>query len=87
MARRIGLELTKSAILPVLVELSNDESSDVRLSAIETIVNLLNLLDDEVCNNTIVPLVIKSCDHAKSLEDCTLPVIARHLGRLLWSHS
>eukprot|EP00090_Calanus_glacialis_P014558 TRINITY_DN23370_c0_g1_i1.p1 TRINITY_DN23370_c0_g1~~TRINITY_DN23370_c0_g1_i1.p1 ORF type:complete len:1795 (+),score=259.45 TRINITY_DN23370_c0_g1_i1:414-5798(+) len=81
-ARGIGLELTKSAILPVLVELSNDESSDVRLSAIETVVHLLSLLDDEVCNNTIVPLVIKSCDQAKSLEDCTLPVIARHLGRL-----
>lgn len=81
-ARGIGLELTKSAILPVLVELSNDESSDVRLSAIETVVHLLSLLDDEVCNNTIVPLVIKSCDQARTSEDCTLPVIARHLGRL-----
>merc|ERR1719400_2615882 len=81
-ARGIGLELTKSAILPVLVELSNDESSDVRLSAIETVVHLLSLLDDEVCNNTIVPLVIKCCDQARTSEDCTLPVIARHLGRL-----
>lgn len=81
-ARGIGLELTKSAILPVLVELSIDESSDVRLSAIETVVHLLSLLDDEICNNTIVPLVIKSCEQARTTEDCTLPVIARHLGRL-----
>jgi len=81
-ARGVGLDLTKSAILPVLVELSNDESADVRLSAIETVVHLLSLLDDEICNNTIVPLVIKSCEQAKSMEDCTLPVIARHLGRL-----
>jgi len=81
-ARGVGLDLTKSAILPVLVELSNDESADVRLSAIETVVHLLSLLDDEVCNNTIVPLVIKSCEQAKAMEDCTLPVIARHLGRL-----
>ena len=81
-ARGIGLELTKSAILPVLVELSNDETAEVRLSAIETVVHLLSLLDDEICNNTIVPLVMKSCDQARALEDCTLPVIARHLGRL-----
>ena len=81
-ARGIGLELTKSAILPVLVELSNDETAEVRLSAIETVVHLLSLLDDEICNNTIVPLVMKSCDQARTLEDCTLPVIARHLGRL-----
>ena len=81
-ARGIGLELTKSSILPVLVELSNDESAEVRLSAIETVVHLLSLLDDEICNNTIVPLVMKSCDQARTLEDCTLPVIARHLGRL-----
>ena len=53
-ARGVGLELTKSAILPVLVELSNDESAEVRLSAIETVVHLLSLLDDEVCTNTIV---------------------------------
>ena len=81
-ARGVGLELTKSAILPVLVELSNDETAEVRLSAVETVVQLLSLLDDEVCNNTIVPLVMKSCDQARTLEDCTLPVIARHLGRL-----
>ena len=81
-ARGIGLELTKSAILPVLVELSNDETAEVRLSAIETVVHLLSLLDDEICNNTIVPLVMKSCDQARALEDCTLPVIARHQGRL-----
>ena len=81
-ARGIGLELTKSAILPVLVELSNDETAEVRLSAIETVVHLLSLLDDEICNNTIVPMMMKSCDQARALEDCTLPVIARHLGRL-----
>ena len=81
-ARGIGLELTKSALLPVLVELSQDGAAGVRLAAIETVVALLPLLDDEVATNTIVPLVIKSCEQARALEDCTLPVIARHLGRL-----
>ena len=54
----------------------------MRLAAIETVVHLLSLLDDEVCNNTIVPLVMKLCEQAKTMEDVTLPVIARHLGRL-----
>ena len=66
-ARGVGLDLTKSAILPVLVELGNDGSAEVRLSAIETVVHLLSLLDDEVCNNTIVPLVMKSCEQVRTM--------------------
>ena len=81
-ARGAGLELTKSAVLPVLVELSNDESAEVRLAAVEAVAQLLSLLDDDICNSTIVPLVIKSCEQARTLEDLSLPVIARHLGRL-----
>ena len=42
--------------MPQLVELSNDEVSDVRLAAIETVVNLLSVLDDDICTQTIVPL-------------------------------
>ena len=61
-ARGVGHEATKVMIMPQLVELSNDEVSDVRLAAIETVVNLLSVLDDEICTQTIVPLVIKSCD-------------------------
>jgi serine/threonine-protein phosphatase 4 regulatory subunit 4 len=40
------LEQTKSAILPELVELTNDEESYVRLTGLETVVNILSLLDD-----------------------------------------
>jgi serine/threonine-protein phosphatase 4 regulatory subunit 4 len=81
-ARGVGHEATKAMIMPQLVELSNDEVSDVRLAAIETVVNLLSVLDDDICTQTIVPLVIKSCDQAKQLEDETLPRLAHHLGRL-----
>ena len=61
-ARGVGHEAIKGMIMPQLVELSNDEVSDVRLAAIETVVNLLSILDDDICTQTIVPLVIKSCD-------------------------
>lgn len=33
-------------IIPELVELTNDEENSVRLAGLETITNLLNLLDD-----------------------------------------
>jgi serine/threonine-protein phosphatase 4 regulatory subunit 4 len=81
-ARGVGLDLTKSAVLPAIVELSGDEEGAVRLAAVETVVHLLSLLDDEVCSGTIVPLVMRSCEQARSSEDCSLPAIARHLGRL-----
>ncbi|XP_071784669.1 serine/threonine-protein phosphatase 4 regulatory subunit 4-like isoform X2 [Asterias amurensis] len=81
-ARGLGLEPTKSAILPELVELSNDEESCVRLAALETIVSLLSLLDDETCTQTIIPLVCKFCENAMQSEDSTLPAVARQFGRL-----
>ena len=40
------LEATKSAILPELVELTNDEESYVRIAGLETVVNILTLVDE-----------------------------------------
>ena len=66
-ARGVGQDTTKSLIMPQIVELSSDEISDVRLAAMETVVDLLtvNLLDEESRTQIIVPLVIKSCDQVK----------------------
>uniref|UniRef100_A0A8I3MUH8 Serine/threonine-protein phosphatase 4 regulatory subunit 4 n=2 Tax=Canis lupus familiaris TaxID=9615 RepID=A0A8I3MUH8_CANLF len=44
-AQGIGTELTKSVVLPELIELSRDEGSSVRLAAFETLVNLLDVFD------------------------------------------
>lgn len=38
-------ELTKSVVLPELIELSGDESGSVRLAAFETLVNMLDMFD------------------------------------------
>jgi len=40
-----SLEEAKTLILPELVELTNDEHSRVRLAGLETVVNILSLLD------------------------------------------
>ncbi|XP_076464367.1 serine/threonine-protein phosphatase 4 regulatory subunit 4-like [Babylonia areolata] len=81
-ARGLGLEDTKSAILPELVELTNDEESDVRVSGLRTVVSVLPILDTDTLTTTIVPLVCKMCQKAMQAEDCTLPVVAKHLGQL-----
>lgn len=41
-----SLEQTKSAILPELVELTKDEERHVQLAGLETVVEILSLLDD-----------------------------------------
>ncbi|KAJ8311079.1 hypothetical protein KUTeg_011370 [Tegillarca granosa] len=81
-SRGLGLEATKSAILPELVELTNDEESYVRIAGLETVVNVLTLLDTDTCNTTIIPLVCKYCQQAIQAEDSTLPVVAKQLGKL-----
>ena len=48
------LESTQSIIIPELVELTNDEETSVRLAGLETITNLLSLLDDGEAGNAIV---------------------------------
>mgnify|MGYP001259119738 FL=1 len=73
-SRGVGQEATKAMIMPQVVELSNDEMSEVRLAAIETVVNLLSILDDEICTNTIVPLVIKSCDQVLLQTNAFTPI-------------
>ncbi|EGV95606.1 Serine/threonine-protein phosphatase 4 regulatory subunit 4 [Cricetulus griseus] len=40
-------ELTKSVVLPELIELSGDESGSVRLAAFETLVNMLDMFDTD----------------------------------------
>jgi len=84
-ARGLGLEATKSAVLPELVELTSDEESRVRLAGLETVVNILSLLDEETCTETIVPLVIKFYHKAMKDEDQTLPAVAKNIGKLCHS--
>ncbi|CAN7995477.1 unnamed protein product, partial [Ixodes hexagonus] len=82
LTRAIGLEATKAAILPALVELASDGECSVRLAALNAVVRMLALLDDETCGSTLVPLVCKYAERARSTEDATLPALASLLGRL-----
>ena len=80
----VGLEATKATLLPQLVELCDDKQSDVKLAAIETIVQLLGLLDDNTCKQIVIPLVTRTCEQAKLAGDETLVNIAHYIGRLCY---
>ena len=55
-------ELTKAFIISELVELTNDEECIVRLAAIETVANLLQLLDDGMFYHQIDRLIHYNCN-------------------------
>lgn len=86
-ARALGLESTQSIIIPELVELTNDEETSVRLAGLQTITNLLNLLDDDTCTAIIVPLVQKFCDEIPKEKSESLLTVAKLFGKLSYGLS
>ncbi|XP_066595070.1 serine/threonine-protein phosphatase 4 regulatory subunit 4-like isoform X3 [Prorops nasuta] len=78
-------ECVKPALLPSLVELAIDEDSDVRIASIQTIVNLIPLLEQDTLINIIVPLIKKLCDNASVTDDDVICVIAQEFGKLISS--
>ncbi|XP_073923327.1 serine/threonine-protein phosphatase 4 regulatory subunit 4 isoform X2 [Castor canadensis] len=81
-AQGIGTELTKSVVLPELIELSRDEGSSVRLAAFETLVNLLDLFDTDDRSQTILPLVKSFCEKSFKADESILISLSFHLGKL-----
>lgn len=86
-ARALGLESTQSIIIPELVELTNDEETSVRLAGLETVTNLLSLLDDDTCTAVIIPLVQKFCDEIPKQCSETLLTVAKLFGKLSYGLS
>uniref|UniRef100_A0A8C6RHG1 Protein phosphatase 4, regulatory subunit 4 n=1 Tax=Nannospalax galili TaxID=1026970 RepID=A0A8C6RHG1_NANGA len=81
-AQGIGTELTKSVVLPELLELSRDESSSVRLAAFETLVNMLDIFDTDDRSQTILPLVKTFCEKSFKADESILISLSFHLGKL-----
>ncbi len=65
LARGLGAEAARSALLPQLVELAADEEARVRAAAAEAAVQVMPLLDEDARRAVMAPLVIKSCDQVK----------------------
>ncbi|XP_041070145.1 serine/threonine-protein phosphatase 4 regulatory subunit 4 [Carcharodon carcharias] len=81
-AQGIGVEQTKSAILPELVELAKDEGSSVRIAAFDTIVNLLVIFDSDDRTQIIFPLVMMFCEKSFKADETILAPLSHQLGKL-----
>ncbi|XP_067894839.1 serine/threonine-protein phosphatase 4 regulatory subunit 4 isoform X3 [Heterodontus francisci] len=81
-AQGIGVEQTKSAILPELVELARDEGSSVRIAAFDTIVNLLVMFDSDDRTQIIFPLVMMFCEKSFKADETILAPLSHQLGKL-----
>ncbi|XP_037994733.1 serine/threonine-protein phosphatase 4 regulatory subunit 4 isoform X2 [Motacilla alba alba] len=81
-ARGVGTELTKTVVLPELVELARDEGSSVRLAAFETLVNLLDMFDADDRSQTVLPLVKSFCEKSFKTDESILVSLSFHLGKL-----
>ncbi|XP_051872949.1 serine/threonine-protein phosphatase 4 regulatory subunit 4 isoform X2 [Pristis pectinata] len=81
-AQGIGVEQTKIAILPELVELARDEGSSVRIAAFDTIVNLLVMFDSDDRTQIIFPLVMMFCEKSFKADETILAPLSHQLGKL-----
>ncbi|XP_048852844.1 serine/threonine-protein phosphatase 4 regulatory subunit 4-like [Brienomyrus brachyistius] len=81
-ARGIGVEPTKTLVLPELMELAQDEGSMVRLAAFDTIVSLLEMFDSEDRTRIIFPLVKAFCEKCFQAEEAALASLSYQYGRL-----
>ncbi|KAM8921732.1 serine/threonine-protein phosphatase 4 regulatory subunit 4 isoform 2-T2 [Pelodytes ibericus] len=81
-AQAVGTELTKTSILPELIELAQDEGSTVRLAAFETMVNMLVMFDHDDRSQIILPLVKSFCEKSFKADESVLPSLSLHLGKL-----
>ncbi|KAL0967557.1 hypothetical protein UPYG_G00253750 [Umbra pygmaea] len=81
-ARGIGLDYTKAAVLPELVELSLDEESMVRLAAFDTIINLLEMFDSDDRTRVIFPLVKTFCEKCFKADEAVLASLSFQYGKL-----
>nr|XP_032818810.1 serine/threonine-protein phosphatase 4 regulatory subunit 4 isoform X2 [Petromyzon marinus] len=86
-ARGLGLEQTRVAVLPELLELAADEEGGVRTAALETLTNAIAMLDSATCRHTVVPLVEGFCERALAGDENSMPSLALNFGRLCHSLS
>lgn len=84
LARALGTEVTKRHILCEISQLLQDEEWCVRGAAVETLVDLLSLLDKGTVQDKVVSLLIQACEHAFTQGDNSLPVVAKQLGRICY---
>ncbi|TSR99385.1 Serine/threonine-protein phosphatase 4 regulatory subunit 4 [Bagarius yarrelli] len=75
-------EHLKAVVLPELVELARDEGSTVRLAAFDTIINLLEMFDNDDRTHVIFPLVKTFCEKCFKADEAVLASLSFQYGKL-----
>ena len=81
-ARGLGSAETETILLPLILELSTDDNSKLRLAALESAVQMIGHFTSKTCTDSVLPMIIKICEKARLGEDETLPKIVHHFGRV-----
>ncbi|KAM3603307.1 uncharacterized protein V6R79_020124 [Siganus canaliculatus] len=81
-ARASGVDDTRTELLPELVELAEDEDSSVRLAAFDTIINLMEMMDDDDRLHVVVPLVMSVCEVTSQTDKTVVTSLSFQFGKL-----
>uniref|UniRef100_A0A8C6KRP7 Protein phosphatase 4 regulatory subunit 4 n=1 Tax=Nothobranchius furzeri TaxID=105023 RepID=A0A8C6KRP7_NOTFU len=81
-ARAVGVDDTRTKVLPELAELAGDEESSVRVAAFDSIINLMEMLDSEDRLNVLVPMVMAVCDGSSQVDEAVMLSLSFQFGKL-----
>uniref|UniRef100_A0A3Q3K1I0 Serine/threonine-protein phosphatase 4 regulatory subunit 4 n=2 Tax=Monopterus albus TaxID=43700 RepID=A0A3Q3K1I0_MONAL len=81
-ARATGVDDTRTELLPELVELAEDEDSSVRLAAFDTIINLMDMMDNDDRLHVVVPLVMSVCEASLQGDEAIQASLSFQFGKL-----
>lgn len=77
--------MAETSVMPELVELLKDEETQVRVAALEVMVDLISFWSEPCLHKTVKPLLQKFCDNVTKTNDLiVLQGVARLLGKLCY---
>ena len=79
----VSVEVAEACVIPELVELLCDEESQVRVAALEVVVELISFWSEPCLSTIIKPLILKFCNSVMKTDDLViLEGVAQLLGKL-----
>ncbi|KAM4529192.1 serine/threonine-protein phosphatase 4 regulatory subunit 4 isoform 1-T1 [Fundulus diaphanus] len=82
MARAIGVDDTRTELLPEMLELAGDEEGSVRLAAFDSIISLMEMMDGDDRLHLLVPLVMSACDASSQVDEGVMVSLSFQFGKL-----
>ncbi|XP_013878114.1 serine/threonine-protein phosphatase 4 regulatory subunit 4 isoform X2 [Austrofundulus limnaeus] len=81
-AQAIGVDDTRTELLPELVELAEDEEDSVRQTAFDSIVNLMEMMDSDDRLHVLTPMVMSVCNASSQVDKAITTSLSFRFGTL-----